>query len=189
MLVLALLTMLSAPTTTSPREVALYAPIVSEAREGCNWHKDALEGGLLWALAYVELESGVVPPYARGITLAAACRESRGYSLKCGDGGLSCGVFQLRRWAERRYGVDRHDPIAAARAWLHRIGVVTKKARRRCKGRRAFLVANAWVGSGPKGYTCRYSRHWQLLKRWKRRAKWRSLPSTLPQRQSSGRLP
>jgi hypothetical protein len=150
-----------------------YAPIVSEARAGCNWHEDALESGLLWALAYVEIESGVVPPYARGITLAAACRESRGFRLKCGDGGLSCGVFQLRRWAELHYGVDRFDPLQSARVWLHRIGVVTKKARRRCKGRRAFLVANAWVGSGPKGYTCRYSRHWQLLKRWKRRAKWR----------------
>ena len=113
-----------------------------------------------------------VPKYARGITLAAACRESRGFKRKCGDAGKSCGVFQMRRWAEIRYGINRFDPLQSARAWVHRIGVVTKKARRRCKRRRAFLVANAWVGSGPKGYTCRYSRHWQLLKRWKRKAKW-----------------
>lgn len=150
----------------------LYGPIVSEARKSCNWHKDALKAGLLWTLVRLEVESKVVPSYARGITLAAACRESRGFRFKCGDGGKSCGVFQMRRWAEIRYGIDRFNAVESARAWLHRIGVVTKKARRRCKKRRAFLVANAWVGSGPKGYTCRYSRHWQLLKRWKRRAKW-----------------
>lgn len=149
-----------------------YESIVAEARAGCNWSEEATSSNLLWKLAALEVESGVVPHYAKGITLAAACRESKGASRVCGDGGLSCGTFQLRRWAELKYGIDRFDPIASARAWLHRIGVVTKKARRRCKGRRAFLVANAWVGSGPKGYTCRYSRHWQLLKRWKRRARW-----------------
>ena len=142
------------------------------AKTSCNWHKDVEKEGLLWELVRIEIESGVVPDYARGITLAAACRESRGFKRKCGDAGKSCGVFQMRRWAEIRYGINRFDPLQSARAWVHRIGVVTKKARRRCKRRRAFLVANAWVGSGPKGYTCRYSRHWQLLKRWKRKAKW-----------------
>ena len=146
---------------------ASYAPIVSHARTACNWHEDAREDGFLWALVAIEKASGVVPNYARGITLAATCRESRGSRRKCGDGGKSCGILQMRTWAVRTYGIDRFDPYQSAKAWLHRIGVVAKKARRLCKKRRAFLVANAWVGSGPKGYTCRYSRHWQLLRKWK----------------------
>ena len=92
MLALAMLITLSVSSTTTPKEMKLYGPIVSEARKSCNWHKDALEGGLLWTLVRLEVESKVVPSYARGITLAAACRESRGFRFKCGDGGKSCGV-------------------------------------------------------------------------------------------------
>ena len=70
-----------------------------------------------------------VPGFARGILLAAACRESA-YKLRpaCGDAGASCGVLQLSGHHRRRLrsmgavGDDpRSDWRAAARYWLRHL--------------------------------------------------------------------
>lgn len=110
-----------------------------------------------------------VPKYARGITLAAACRES-GYRAdpRRGDGGKAVGILQMWPWWEKAYPFKRTHALRAVEMYLRHVNKATKKARRLCKGRRAWFVAQAWTASGPKGWRCRYSRHVTLLRRWKR---------------------
>lgn len=145
------------------------ASLVKVAASACANAKKPVDMSLLRAMMELEDEHGV-PAFARGITLAAACRES-GFKAnpRRGDGGKAVGILQMWPWWSHHYGIKRTDPLQAVGAWLYHIGRVTKKAHRRCeKSRRAWLVAQAWVSSGPKGWTCRYSRHYSLLKRWHR---------------------
>ena len=119
-----------------------------------------------------EVKAGWPSKY-RGSILAAACRESGFNPTARGDctGGGVCkavGLLQLWPWAERRYGIDRTNPVASARVWARQIAKTVKKAKR--KGcRRPWVVAWAWVASGPKGWSCnRAPRHLSQLKKMKR---------------------
>ena len=118
----------------------------------------------LHSLLLLEIVHGVPERY-RGMSLAAACRES-GFSRDAvGDGGKAIGWFQMHPWWER-YGVDRRDPIGAGNAWIGRIAKNTRRARRKgCS--RPWLAAWAYVASGPKGWRCRSPRHWALLRKWR----------------------
>ena len=106
-----------------------------------------------------------------GLVVAAACRESRftHRPMPPGDGGLAVGLLQLHPWWELRYGIDRTNAVESTKAYLHRIGKLTKKAKRLCENRDPYLVAQAWVASGPDRYRCRYSRHYSLWRRWARK--------------------
>ena len=106
-----------------------------------------------------------------GLLAASACRESRfnPNPMPPGDNGLAVGLLQLHPWWALRYGIDRSDPIASVRAYLHRIGKLTRKAKRLCENRDPYLVAQSWVAAGPDGYRCRYSRHYSLWRRWLRK--------------------
>lgn len=112
------------------------------------------------------------PERLRGATLAAACRESGFNPRARGDcnasGCRAVGLLQLWKWAVRRYGIDREDPVASARAWSTQIARSVKKAKR--KGcRRPWITAWAWVASGPRGWSCaRVPRHYRQLRRAKR---------------------
>ena len=105
------------------------------------------------------------------IVLAAACRESRFRAAARGDGGLSVGIVQARRWMIRHCwgGVDhRRDPRLAVECWSLRIVELRARAERECPGRPWAEVAHAWVAAGPQGYRCRMSRHLGVLRRWRR---------------------
>ena len=148
------------------------ASLIDQAATRCKNAKKPVNRALLKTLLDLERKHGV-PSYGRGILLAAACRES-GYRAKPrrGDGGKAVGLLQLWPWWERRYKIDREDPIQSANAWLTHIGRSVKKAKRKCKGSwRPWLVAQAWIGSGPQGWRCRYSRHYRLLRYWRYRIK------------------
>ena len=135
---------------------------LTECRNARAWAPSRL---LLQGLLDAEEEVGV-PEHLQGMTLAAACHESGYRPWVTGDDGRAVGVLQM--WPGwRRRGVDRLDPFMSARAWLERIAVLVPKARR-LGCRRPWIAAWAWVGSGPKGYTCRAPRHLDVLRRFQR---------------------
>jgi len=149
--------------------------IVDIALTKCRNAPKTTKKGFLVDLIKVEISLGVPEKY-RGMVLAAACRES-GYRAKPrrGDDGKAVGLLQMWPWWEKRFGIKRTDPKAAARAWIKQILNTVKKARRRCGKKMAFRSAWAWVASGPKRWRCRSPRHYRLLRRWHRKALW---PST-----------
>ena len=163
MFVYALLSMLA---LAAPAETDIG--LVEIASTKCKNAGSKVDRRLLQALLVLEKKHNV-PAYAKGITLAAACRES-GYRAdpRRGDGGKAVGILQMWPWWESAYPFKRTHPLRAVDVYLQHINKATKKARRLCKGRRAWFVAQAWVASGPKGWRCRYSRHVTLLRRWKR---------------------
>ena len=143
------------------------ASLIKEATNRCRNAKKPVSARFLGRLLEMERKHGV-PGYARGILLAAACRES-GYRAtpRRGDGGRAVGMLQMWSWWVKRYGIDREDPIQSARAWLTHIGRSVRKAKRKCRSPwKSWLVAHAWVSSGPRGWRCRYSRHYRLLRYW-----------------------
>lgn len=130
-------------------------------------------------LLHLEQLAGV-PDELRGMSLAAACHESR-FSprviagTKRGDGGKARGMLQMWPWAERYCGLGTppmcgegmHDPVRQAACWLGNVRRLVDRARREgCA--RPWVAAHAWAASGPKGYTCRESRHLGVLERWLR---------------------
>ena len=172
MLVQVATTVLMALSTQAPAFVPSEASLVNAAATMCKNAKKPVNRAFLMRLLRLEVSHGV-PSYARGIVLAAACRES-GYRAKPrrGDKGKAVGILQMWKWWETAYGIDREDPIASAKAWLTHIGKSVKKAKRKCAAPwRRWLVAQAWIGSGPRGYKCRYSRHYRLLRYWRWRIK------------------
>lgn len=144
--------------------------LIQVAAENCrNLGKRTVDVLFLETLLYIEIQAGI-PEDFRGAVLAAACHES-GFNPvpRNGDGGKAVGLLQLWPWWERKYEVNRRCPFESAIAWASRIVMLVPKAKRKGCKRRPFLAAWAWVGSGPKGYTCRAPRHWTLLKRWHRK--------------------
>jgi hypothetical protein len=152
-----------------PRSVPTKAALVEIAASRCKNAPKVVSRPLLRHLLDLE-EKHAVPGYVRGIVLAAACRES-GYRAKPrrGDGGKARGILQLWPWWERKYKIDRENPTQAVNAWLTQINRSVRKARRLCRKWKPWLVAQAWVASGPQGWRCRYSRHYKLLRHWRRR--------------------
>tara|TARA_R100001594_G_scaffold28949_1_gene54356 strand:+ start:864 stop:1427 length:564 start_codon:yes stop_codon:yes gene_type:complete len=153
---------------TSPLSAPSDASLVEVAASLCKNAKKPVNRQFLASLLKAET-AHKVPAYARGITLAAACRES-GYRAKPrrGDKGKAWGLLQMWKWWATRYKIDRENPSQAVNAWLTHINRSVRKAGRLCrKPWRAWLVAQAWVASGPQKWRCRYSRHYKLLRYWK----------------------
>lgn len=145
------------------------ASLIDTAASLCKNARKPVNKAFLGELMALEVKHKV-PTYARGITLAAACRES-GYRAngRKGDGGKAVGILQMWPWWERAYPFKRTQALKAVDVWLTHINKSTKKARRKCKKPwRAWLIAQAWISSGPQKWRCRYSRHYRLLKRWRR---------------------
>ena len=78
----------------------LDEPLIAEATRRCPGEENAYPVPLLRALLDVEREVGI-PEYAKGITLVAACRESRFNPVpRRGDGGMAAGLLQWWPWWE-----------------------------------------------------------------------------------------
>lgn len=138
------------------------------ATSRCKHSKAEPNTPLLRALMDIEREEGV-PPYARGITVVAACRES-GFNPvpRRGDNGKAAGLLQWWPWWERRYGFDRElEPLKGVRHTIRHVLKRMGHAARKCSKRRAFFYAYTWVMSGPKGWRCRRNRHVQTLVHWR----------------------
>ena len=176
-IVLLLLAGAGPASSKAPRKPVSDASLVSIAASLCKNAKKPVSLALLGDLMALETKHKV-PTYARGITLAAACRES-GYRAngRRGDGGKAVGILQMWPWWERAYAFKRTQPIKAVDVWLTHINKSVKKARRKCKRPwRAWLVAQAWVSSGPRGWRCRYSRHYRRLRYWRWRLRTGKFP-------------
>jgi hypothetical protein len=156
------------PSTVSSSEKSFEEVLVDIASTKCeNARAKNIDRDFFRKLLAVERASGVPFKY-RGMTLAAACNES-GYSpVAVGDGGKAIGLLQMWPWWERKYAVDRRDPIASAEFWTKHILSVVPKATKRCGTRKGFVSAWAWVASGPKGWVCREPRHYKRLRIWQR---------------------
>ena len=159
--------------------------ILYEAKYNCRSAKpDKVNGTLLESLLEIEKEYGV-PSSLRGLLLAAACQES-GYNPNAkGDHKFSkkrkpkaIGLFQMWRWWEKSYGIDRTDPIPVAHAYLSHITKQLPKVRRKCKISRRHKKRNwiiAWV-TGIRGYKkegrCNQRpKHLRTLRKWHRSIK------------------
>lgn len=161
--------------------------LIAEATSRCPGEENAYTVPLLRALLDVEREVGV-PEYAKGITLVAACRESRFNPVPSrGDGGKAAGLLQWWPWWEREYGFDREaQPVTGVRATLRHVKKAMRRAKRLCGKPRAFFYAYVWVTSGPKGWRCRYNRHVRRAIKWKWYASRRESPAShasMPPRQ------
>ena len=159
--------------------------ILYEAKYNCRSAKpERVNEPLLKSLLKIEKDYGV-PGSLRGLLLAAACQES-GYNPNAkGDHKFSkkrkpkaIGLFQMWRWWEKSYNIDRRDPISAAHAYLTHITRQLPKVRRKCKISRRHTKRNwivAWV-TGIRGYKkegrCNQRpKHLRTLKKWHRSIK------------------
>ena len=159
--------------------------ILYEAKYNCRSAKpERVNEPLLKSLLKIEKDYGV-PGSLRGLLLAAACQES-GYNPNAkGDHKFSkkrkpkaIGLFQMWRWWEKSYNIDRRDPISAAHAYLTHITRQLPKVRRKCKISRRHKKRNwivAWV-TGIRGYKkegrCNQRpKHLRTLKKWHRSIK------------------
>lgn len=127
--------------------------MVAHALAHCP-HNRTPDRRILEGLIAIEKEAGL-PAAARGLLLAAACRESGfrahpGY----GDNGMSAGMFQFASWAKKRIrrhrtpgyrGDVRLDWRAAARFWAHHVAKQVKSVRAYCKGSRGYKSHESMV--------------------------------------------
>ena len=136
--------------------------------------KKALEVAII--VYDVEKELGL-PDEMRGMSLASACLESGFNPQVLGDRKFSkrkkpmaVGVFQMWKWYEKAYGVDRKDPRSSALGWLTHIKKLLPKVKRMCKFRsteRTWVAA--WVTGirkpKPKGRCFERPKHYRFFKK------------------------
>ena len=140
---------------------------------------------LLQRLLGIEKAYGV-PSSLRGILMAAACHES-GYNPEAlGDRKFdqkrrpkALGLFQMWKWWEKSYGIDRTDPHGSANAYMLHVTKKLKKVKRQCpphlvrKDKNAWLIAWATAIRSPKpGGRCHERPlFYRVLKQWHRSIK------------------
>ncbi len=118
---------------------------------GCP-HNKKPDPTILIGLLTIE-KAAKLPPAARGLLIAAACRES---GLRAdpgfGDGGRSAGMFQFASWAKKRIrpyrtpghrGDVRLDWRASARFWVRHVVAQYGRVSKYCKGYRGYRSKRA----------------------------------------------
>lgn len=123
-----------------------------------------------------------IPLSLKGMTLAAACRESKFDSSAEGDHRFSrdkktpmaIGILQMWPVYERAYGVDRKSVSSSAEGWLKHIKLQVKPTAKLCKTK--SVEENwriAWVTGvrAPKsGGRCKErAKHWSFFKKMQKR--------------------
>ena len=153
-----------------------YNNLVYTAMTECHRaNPDKVDESILWILVDVEKQYNV-PENLRGMILSAACSES-GFNPKAkGDRKFSkkgkpmaIGLFQMWRWWEREYKIDRTDPHRAAHAFMLHIKRQLDRGRCKFKSAERRWIA-AWVTAiraPKKGGRC-YEKpnHLKILRRW-----------------------
>lgn len=150
--------------------VGMCLPGVSAAYE-----KKAIKNALI--LLSVEREMNV-PEVMRGMTLAAACKES-GFSAsaegdhkysKDGKTPKAIGIFQMWPFYERAYKTDRRDVTSSARGWLKHIARQVPYVAKSCH---TTTIEDNWrvawvtgVRAPKKGGRCKENTsHWNFFKK------------------------
>ena len=181
--------------------VMLATPNVVYEDEGCDWdsaslYEDLVEIAIeecsvkperetiLWELVEVEQLYGL-PYELHGLLLAAACSESRFNPNAKGDWRVNkrgrkvaraIGLFQMWRWWERAYDVDRRSTYGAAIAYMKHISRQLPKVEKQCRFKtdeRQWIAAWVTAIRAPKrgGRCYEKPNHLRRLKRWHRKAK------------------
>ena len=164
----------------------------NEAYQSCeNARIEHINSDIVDRLAEIEdlyFQKYDIPQDLRGMLLAAACVES-GYNPKAkGDWKIifktkkhprAKGILQFWQWAERKYALNRLDPIQSAHVWMQH--VVNTRHKNRCRAyglseKSKWLVAWAQAVRGKQTKENRYrcfqrTKHWKKLKKWKRNIK------------------
>ena len=181
--------------------VMLATPNVVYEDEGCDWdsvslYEDLIEvatqecrvkperEGILWELVEVE-QLYDVPYEIQGLLLAAACSESRFNPNAKGDWKINkrgkkvpraIGLFQMWRWWERAYKVDRRSTYSAALAYMKHISRQLPKVQKQCRfktPKRQWIAAWVTAIRAPKkgGRCYEKPNHLRRLKRWHRKVR------------------
>ena len=154
----AILTLMTLMAAASPADFK-HKTLPEIAVENCSHVKpERYNEALKIALILFEEEEKLkIPAVMRGMSLAAACRESGFNPGAKGDRKFSrnkkkpmaLGVLQLWPIYERMYpGLVRTDPRSAARGWLSHIIKMLPKIRRQCKYR---SVKKVWIAAWVTG--------------------------------------
>ncbi len=165
-------------------ESPTYEEVLYQAIHNCyDVNPEKVDIQLLERLIEVEKEFNV-PPRFRGMILAAACQESRYSPLAKGDRKFSkskkkpmaIGILQLWPFYERRYEIDRKNPLQSARAWMQHIAKQLPKVKKQCRHRSEYkLWVAAWVTGvrykKPEGRCNEVPKHLRVLKRWHKNIK------------------
>ena len=179
-LIVTLLTLTTA-TSYNFKEPSTYDEIFAEAIHDCKNRKFSdIDRNVIQRLIAIEKKHNV-PPSLRGMLLAAACSESGYRPDALGDHKFSkkrkpkaVGMFQMWKWWERAYKIDRRNPYQSADAWLKHIKKQIKSVRRECKfksKKRIWLAAWVKAMRAPKrqGNRCYEKvKHYRILKRWRK---------------------
>ena len=158
----------------------LYQDLVDIAVEECNVKPESED--ILWEL--VDVEQNYDLPYElRGMLLAAACSESRFNPNAKGDWRVNkrgkkvaraIGLFQMWKWWERAYDVDRRSTYGAAVAYMTHITKQMSKVKKTCRFKtdeRQWIAAWVTAIRAPKkgGRCYEKPNHLRRLKRWHRK--------------------
>ena len=188
MIYLALAVLMATPPEiyieTYDLESPTYREVLQEAIHNCyNVDPEKVDIQLLERLIEVEKEFSV-PAEFRGMILAAACQESRYNPLATGDQKFSkskkkpmaIGILQLWPFYEKKYKIDRTNPIESARAWMKNIARQLPKVKKQCKYTRQYKIwVAAWVTGirykKPEGRCNEVPKHLRVLKKWHRNIK------------------
>ena len=157
-----------------------YKEIADEAIYSCkNAEWDKVDKKLIWQLIDIEKKHNL-PPSLRGLLLAAACHES-GYNPKAlGDRKFSKkrkpmakGLFQMWPWWEKRYKVNRTDPVPSAEAYMKHVSRQLKSTKKKCRYGKKHLKRNwltAWATAirapKKKGRCGERPKFYKILKKW-----------------------
>ena len=168
-----------------------YNDLINEAYNCRNATQANLETGIIEKLVEIEhfyFVSHSIPDELRGMLLAAACVES-GYNAKAkGDWKITLkpkkhprakGILQFWQWAEKKYALNRLDPIDSAHVWMQHIVNVHDK--NFCRGYR-LTKKQRWLGAWAQAvrgrltkenrYRCfERTKHWKKLRKWKKNIK------------------
>ena len=165
-----------------------YDWIIHEAHQCRNAKLKTINSGIVTELAEIEdfyFQKYDIPNDLRGMLLAAACVES-GYNAKAkGDWKITFktrkhprakGILQFWQWAEKRYGLNRFDPIQSAHVWMQHVANTYNKSF--CRGYR-LTKKQRWLGAWAQAvrgrltkenrYRCfERTKHWRKLRKWKK---------------------
>ena len=151
-------------TPTTPEETYLV--------EQVSLCSKASQPGLTRQMLRMEEHLGV-PATLRGMSLAAACKESRFNPSAKGDHGRAVGILQQWPWWEKKYRIHRVKAPEAAASWLIHVAAQVPKVQKQCGplGEQQMWIA-AWVTAirAPrKGGRCQQlPKHLGVLKAWQR---------------------
>lgn len=177
MLVLFLQTVFFTVMARFSPESSLETAILDKVEAECPVQDERASRDVLLKVLRTEETFGV-PNSMRGMTLAAACVESKLNPNAEGDHKFSrskkkpvaIGLFQLWPWYARHYQIDRRDPVASAHAWLSHIHEMVPRVRSRCRLTDTEEIwATAWITGvlAPGNYCGETISHYRVLREWR----------------------